>query len=191
MIRVLRVALRRLNPVASLARPSTGSHRTLLASLLLTGCTATSVPPAQALEEGQRFQDWTVGCEQLPGMDRERCFIYQTVVNQDNDEPVLQMAIGYLPLDDGQEQPAGLLTLPLGVALPPGIGLRVDEGEPSRLQYERCVPTGCIAGFPLTDQLIGQFKRGLQAEIRVHDGVRPISLPISLKGFTAGFDALR
>ncbi len=165
--------------------------KAFLVSLILTGCTATSVPPAQALEQGQRFQDWTVGCERLPGMDRERCFIFQTVVNQDNDEPVLQMAIGYLPLENGQEQPAGLLTLPLGVALPPGIGIRVDQNEPIRLQYERCVPTGCIAGFPLNDQLINQFKRGVTAEIRVHDGVQAVALPVSLRGFTAGFDALR
>lgn len=158
----------------------------LLSMLFLSACAS-----AQSLEQGQQFRDWTVECERLPGMDRERCFIYQTVVNQDNDEPVLQIAVGYLPMEDGREQPAALLTVPLGVALPPGIGLRIDQGEMIRLQYERCVPIGCIAGFPLEDDLLGQFRRGVTAEIRVHDGVQGVSLPVSLMGFTAGFNALR
>ena len=146
---------------------------------------------AVALEQGQRFQDWTVGCERLPGMTQERCFIYQTVVNQETDDPVLQIAVGYLPMENGQERPAVLITVPLGVALPPGIGLRVDSGEPIRIPYERCVPSGCIAGFPLEDSLINQFRRGTRAEIRLHDGVQAIGLPVSLMGFTAGFNALR
>ncbi|MDX1605806.1 MAG: invasion associated locus B family protein [Candidatus Competibacterales bacterium] len=168
-----------------------GPRRRFRAALLGIALGWAATAPAQNPDQGQRFEDWTVGCEQLPGMDRERCFIYQTVVNNENEEPVLQMAIGYLPLEDGNEQPAGLLTLPLGVALPPGIRLRVDSNEPVRLQYERCVPTGCIAGFPLTEELIAQFRRGLKAEIQVHDGRRRVGLPISLKGFTAGFNSLR
>ncbi len=167
------------------------THRTLLSQLLLCAGFVLLSTTAYALEEGQQFQDWTVGCERLPGMDRERCFIYQTVVNQDTDEPVLQMAVGYLPMDDGREQPAALLTVPLGVALPPGIGLSVDGGEMIRLPYERCVPSGCIAGFPLEDDMLNQFRRGIRAEIRLHDGMQGIGLPVSLMGFTAGFNALR
>jgi invasion protein IalB len=167
------------------------TRRTLLSKLLLCTVLGLLSTTAYTLEEGQQFQDWTVGCERLPGMDRERCFIYQTVVNQDTDEPVLQIAIGYLPMEDGREQPAALLTVPLGVALPPGIGLSVDDGDMIRLPYERCVPSGCIAGFPLENDLLSQFRRGTRAEIRLHDGVQGVGLPVSLMGFTAGFNALR
>ena len=163
--------------------------RLMLLSLVLASAWLAS--PVQAVDKGQRFKDWTAGCEKLPGMDEERCFIYQTIVNKDNEQPVLQMAVGYLPVDGGQDRPAALLTVPLGVALPPGIGMKIDDAEPFRVGYERCVPTGCIAGFPLTDELIGRFKRGNRIEVRVHDGLRPVAMPISLQGFTAGFDALR
>lgn len=189
-MRLLHGAAQRLRSSQRLGELSTGTAKLALLSLMMAGCTTSGIPPAQALEKGQRFDDWTVGCEKLPGMDRERCFIYQTVVNKDNDEPVLQMAIGYLPVENNKTQPAALITLPLGVALPPGVGLKVDDNEPIRLQYERCVPNGCIAGFPLNDTMINQFKRGLKAEIRVHDGTRAVAMPISLKGFTAGFNAL-
>jgi invasion protein IalB len=148
------------------------------------------IQPAAALEEGKRFQDWTIGCEKLTDQAnaQERCFIYQTVVNNETDQPVLQIAIGYLP---GDEKPAAILTVPLGVALPPGMGVSVDDGDVIRIPYERCVPKGCIAGIPLNDEVIGRFKRGLKAKVLLHDGTRQVALPVSLKGFTKGFDSLR
>lgn len=145
------------------------------------------VRPGLALEEGQRFKDWTVGCDKVEDSDKTRCFIYQTVVNNENDKPVLQMAIGYLP---DNNKPAAILTVPLGVALPPGMGLRIDGGELLKFEYERCVPKGCIAGLPLTNELIAQFKRGSKAQVLIHDGRQAVPLPISLQGFTKGFNAL-
>ena len=168
-----------------------GSRATVYRHVLLLSLLLSLSPLAQAVEKGQQFKDWTVGCEKLPGLSEERCFIYQTVVNKENEQPVLQMAVGYLPIDENEDQPAALLTLPLGVALPPGVGFQIDEGKLVRVKYERCLPTGCIAGFPLNDEMINQFKRGNKMEVRVHDGVRAVAMPISLSGFTAGFDALK
>ena len=143
---------------------------------------------ALAQQEGQRFQDWTLGCEKPEGGGAERCYIYQTVVENKNDQPVLQMAVGYLP---NNNTPAAILTVPLGVALPPGMGITVDNGEMVKFQFERCVPKGCVAGLPLDNKMINKFKRGAKALIVVHDGRKPISLPISLKGFTKGFNSLK
>jgi invasion protein IalB len=158
--------------------------------LMLFWSVALLVQPVIEAKEGDRFDDWTVGCEKLGEGDKaqERCFIYQTVVNNDTDQPVLQVAIGYLPGDD---KPAAILTVPLGVALPPGMGISVDEGKAIGVPYERCVPKGCIAGIPLNDEIIGQFKRGNKAQVLLHDGTRRVALPVSLKGFTKGFDSLR
>ena len=119
---------------------------------------------AFALEEGQRFKDWTVGCEEVPETTTKRCFIFQTVVNNETNQPVLQMLVGYLPEDS---KPAVILTVPLGVALPPGMGMKVDGGELIRIPYDRCVPKGCIAGIPLDANLLGKFKRGNKAQVVV------------------------
>lgn len=166
-------------------------HRLVLAVGLLATLGSLFMPPAYALKKGQHFDDWTVGCEKPPSEKTERCFIYQTVVNKKNNQPVLQMAVGYLPgKDKSQDRPAALLTLPLGVALPPGVGFKIDDGKMIRLQFERCVPNGCIAGFPLDNDMLDKLKKGLKIEVRVSDGQQVVTLPISLKGFTAGFNAL-
>ena len=143
---------------------------------------------ASALEEGERFSDWTVGCDKLPNSDEKRCFIYQTVVSNKDDKPVLQMAVGYLPQDN---KSAAIMTVPLGVILLPGMGIRVDGGELITVAYERCTPKGCIAVLPLDQKMIGRFKKGNKAQVLVHDGQQAVPLPISLKGFTKGFNSLK
>ena len=95
--------------------------------------------------------------------------------------------VGYLK----DEKPAIIFTVPLGVALRAGIGVQIDDGEAIAVPYEQCNPVGCVAGLPLDDKLLGVLKRGLSGKIMVVDGSgRRISLQISLKGFTAGFNAL-
>lgn len=158
------------------------------AALLVIGLSFTLPTHAQ---QGKRYKDWTVGCDKLPGMKQERCFIYQTVATKDKDQPVLQISVGFLPDEKGQERPAAFLTLPLGIALPPGIGFKVDKGKMARIQFERCIPTGCVAGFPMTKDVLGRFKKGNKMEVRFHDGQGIIAVPVSLSGFTAGFNSLK
>ena len=142
---------------------------------------------ANALQTGDRFKDWTVRCEKPAEDMPDTCFIYQTLVNEQQ-EPVLQMVVGYLGRD---AQPVVIFTAPLGVALRPGVGVKVDQADIFKLPYDRCGPQGCIAGGPLSDQHIQAFKNGVKSQIVLHDGRQPISLEISLSGFTAGFNALR
>ncbi len=140
-----------------------------------------------AVKDGQKYQDWTGKCEQLPDNKGEQCFIFQTLTDEEAKRPVLQTVVGYL--QDGK--PALIFTVPLGVALRAGLGLKIDDGEVSRIPYENCNPVGCVAGVPLENKLISSLKRGLKATVVVFDGSgRRISLELSLKGFTSGFDAL-
>lgn len=190
---VLTGALRHLDRCGAPASSSAGraGRRLALAGGLLAAMSTLFAPSAYAVKKGQHFQDWTVGCEKPPSEKTDRCFIYQTVVNKKSNQPVLQMAVGYLPgKTKNDDRPAALLTLPLGVALPPGVGFKIDDGKMMRLQFERCVPTGCIAGFPLDNGMLDKLKKGLKVEVRVSDGQQVVTLPISLKGFTAGFEAL-
>jgi invasion protein IalB len=141
-----------------------------------------------AAENGKKFQDWTVRCEKPAEAKTEVCFIFQTLVDEKAKQAVLQTVVGYL--SDGK-QPAMIFTVPLGVALRAGIGIKIDDGELMRLPYENCNPAGCIAGLPLDDKLLSTLKRGIKGTVIIHDGGgRQVTLEVSLKGFTAGFESL-
>lgn len=176
-------------------RPDTRS-RTLgqplrLASAALLSALAFGIAQAQTestSRTGQEFRDWTVQCEQPEGAEREHCHIFQTVVLRENNQPLLHLAVGRI-IETGDA--AAIMTVPLGVLLPPGMALRVDEGENIRFPVQSCQPNGCIAVLPLEDEMIRQLKGGVQATVTFVDAdQRPIGVPVSLLGFTAGFDSL-
>ncbi len=138
---------------------------------------------------GKSYENWTVRCEVPKDGKQEQCFIFQNLVLKEGGQRVLHMAIGYIP---GRDEPVALITMPLGISLPPGGRIVIDDGEPIRFQIERCEPVGCRAGLTLKDKLLTAFKKGLKATITFMDGSRrPIDVPLSLKGFTAGLKALK
>lgn len=80
---------------------------------------------------------------------------------------------------------------PLGVLLPSGLGLRVDNADIGRAGFVRCLPNGCIAEVILEDELLTKLQSGGQATFIIFQTPEEgIGIPISLNGFSAGFDAL-
>jgi len=162
-------------------RSSATSTTALL--LLLAVASAIANP-----EQGQTFRDWTARCETPPGAKRERCYIFQNIVHKESGQRLLHVAVGYLAMN---ARPAAVLTLPLGISLPPGVELSVDGGDALSVDIERCDTSGCIGLLALDDDLIAAMKSGRQARITFHDGARRrIGVPVSLMGFTAGFESL-
>lgn len=146
--------------------------------------------PVQARpEHGQTFKDWTARCEQAPDTSKERCFIFQNLVLKESGKRLVHMAVGYLAADG---QATAVVTMPLGISLPPGASISVDGGAPQEITIERCDNDGCVGAVALSKQLLAQLKRGREARISFHDGTRRrIAVPVSLLGFTAGFNSLQ
>ncbi len=109
-------------------------------------------------EEPQLFKDWKLRCKQPEGADKKMCQITQHIVLKENKRPLLRVAVAYIPKQDGRL--GVILTLPLGIALPPGIILTVDNGEPRRLPIEYCIRAGCRVHLTLDDTLLCSFKSG-------------------------------
>lgn len=149
-----------------------------------------AMPLAQAKPvNGKSYENWTVRCETPKGGKQEQCFIFQNLVLKEGGQRVLHMAIGYIK---GRPDPVALITMPLGISLPPGGSIVIDDDEPIRFQIERCEPAGCRAGLALKDKLLAAFKKGIKATVTFMDATRrPINVPLSLKGFTAGLKALK
>lgn len=139
-------------------------------------------------QHGQTFKDWTARCEESPGSAVERCFIFQNLVLKESGQRLVHVAVGYLAADG---RPAAVITLPLGISLPLGASISVDGGTPENIVIERCDASGCIGTIRLSDALVAELKRGREARVAFHDGSRRrIAVPVSLLGFTAGFNAL-
>lgn len=141
-------------------------------------------------QDGQKFDDWTVRCnDERDAPTGGKCFIFQSVVETDQERTVMMFVIGKPP---NQAEPRAVIVVPLGIDLRPGIEMVVDEGEPRRYPFVVCFPDGCQAHINVDEELMGAFKRGLKGivKFRALPGGQGVKIPFSLKGFTAGLDAL-
>jgi invasion protein IalB len=155
----------------------------------LAAQTADDASAAQAADDAPTYGNWTVRCQEPSDAGKKSCFIFQNLVLREGGQRVLQVAVGYVP---DAKDPVVLLSLPLGISLPPGVSTRVDDDDPKRFSVERCEPNGCRAGFKLTPQLLEKFGSGQQLTVTFHDGRRqPIEVPLSLDGFNRGLVAIR
>lgn len=81
------------------------------------------------------------------------------------------------------------VTVPSGRMVPPGIALQVDGGKAQKLDYVICFPDRCVAEVPMTDQLVGSFKKGSELTLTsVNFQNQPNPIKVSLQGFSSVFD---
>jgi invasion protein IalB len=81
------------------------------------------------------------------------------------------------------------ISVPTGRLVQPGIGMQIDGGTTSKINYAICFPDRCIAEGPLTDEMVAAFKRGGEMTLTsVNFQNQPNPIKISLQGFTAAFD---
>lgn len=167
--------------------------RTLFCGIILCALGLGPVAPGQAAaapEDGEKFKDWSARCQKVKDSDREICHIYQQLVQKKDEKlvPVMKVIAGFLTADG---KPALFVTVPLGVSLPQGLKVRVDDGETVSFQYSHCLTSGCIGAVVLTEDLVAEMKSGKQAIFTIYSGTQQdVSIAVSLLGFTAGFSTL-
>jgi invasion protein IalB len=139
--------------------------------------------------ETQQFEDWTLRCQPASDTRARSCRLNQQVVATGSGKPVLQFAVGRF----GPEKILGaVIFVPIGVRLPPGLGIQVDEQPLHVFPFEICDPQTCQARAVLEGELLKDFKAGLIGHVKFQNAAnREISVPISLKGFTAALRTLR
>jgi invasion protein IalB len=159
-------------------------------ALILAGlglCLAAAPAFAQGVVKNT-FGDWQLRCETPAGAKNEQCAIVQNVAAEDR--PNLTLLVIVLKTADGKSRLLRVAA-PLGVLLPAGLGLKIDQNDVGRAGFVRCLATGCIAEVVLEDPLINQFKMGGTATFIVFQTPEEgIGIPVSLGGFAQAVDSL-
>ena len=136
----------------------------------------------------QKFGDWEERCETPPGAQKEQCALIQSVAA--SDRPNVNLVVIVLKTADGKSRLLRVVA-PLGVLLPSGLGLKVDQTDVGRAGFVRCLPTGCIAEVMMEDKLIDQLSNGTQATFIIFQTPEEgIGIPLTLNGFKDGFSKL-
>ena len=132
--------------------------------------------------------DWELRCETPPGAAREQCALIQSVAAED--KPNVTLVIIVLKTADNKSRLLRVVA-PLGVLLPAGLGLKIDQGDQGRAGFVRCLPTGCIAEVVMEDKLIDLMRTGTQATFYIFQTPEEgIGIPVALAGFKDGYERL-
>ena len=132
--------------------------------------------------------DWEMRCETPPGAQREQCAIIQSVAAED--KPNINLVVIVLKIADGKSRLMRVVA-PLGVLLPSGLGLKIDQTDVGRAGFVRCLLSGCVAEIVMEDKLIEQLKTGQTATFIIFQTPEEgTGIPLALAGFKDGFDKL-
>ena len=132
--------------------------------------------------------DWELRCETPPGASREQCALLQSIAAED--KPNVNLVVIVLKTADGKSRLLRVIA-PLGVLLPNGLGLKIDQTDVGRAGFVRCLPTGCVAEVIMEDKLIDQMKSGQTATFIIYQTPEEgIGIPLNLAGFKDGYEKL-
>jgi len=88
--------------------------------------------------------------------------------------------------------PIALVQLPLGLNLPAGAKLQVDDGKTVDLQIQTCENRGCYANLPIAPDMLAAMRSGKQLKVSFQNLAKdPITIPMPLRDFAAAYDKIK
>lgn len=89
----------------------------------------------------------------------------------------------------GVENESLMVLVPLGVALPPGVQIVIDDNKPIPLRFTFCHVGGCTAEAPAKQEVIDSFKKGKELKVlALNNQGKTVAFPVPLNGFTKAYD---
>lgn len=173
-----------------LIQPETRTRRMAPRLLAVLGMLAAAFGGETAAQGVVRsvHADWQIRCDTPPGAQSEQCALIQSVTAEDRANVGLTVIV--LKTADAKSRLMRVVA-PMGVLLPSGLGLKIDNEDVGRAGFVRCLPSGCIAEVVMDPTLVKQLRSGKTATFIIFQTPEEgIGFPMSLKGFGEGYDKL-
>jgi invasion protein IalB len=149
-----------------------------------------SPAPTQPQADGAAGQSgWVVRCTSVSRDAPLECAMEQNAVLTKTGQTVVLINIRIAP---DTRTPVALLQLPLGINLPVGAKLQVDEGKTVDLQIQTCENRGCYASAPIAPDLLAALRSGKQLKVSFQNMAKEtIAIPMPLGDFASAYDKIK
>ncbi len=134
--------------------------------------------------------DWDQRCVRTED-GANPCQLYQLLLDASKN-PVAEFSVFGLPAG-GQAVAGATAIVPLETLLTAEVTLQVDGGAAKKYPFSWCSPIGCVSRIGFTGEEVAALKKGSAASLTIVPVQAPeqkVVVTISLKGFTAGYDAV-
>jgi invasion protein IalB len=188
--RLVLAAVMALGPIgfghAQLAPKSKSAPHAAQATPAAPATPQAETPPAAA---APAQPGWAARCTSASRDAPLECAIEQTAVLSKTGQLIVLVNIR-VPSDT--HAPVLLLQLPLGLNLPVGAKLQVDDGKTADLQIQTCDNRGCYASIPIAADLLAAIKAGKQLKLSFQNlNKETITIPMPLADFPAAYDKIK
>lgn len=137
-----------------------------------------------------KFELWEQRCAKTAD-GSDPCQLYQLLKDAGGNSVA---EISMFPLPKGGEAVAGATIIaPLETLLTANLLLSIDGSKAKIYPFTFCAQLGCVARVGFTAGEVDQFRKGAKATMTIVPAAAPtekVDLDISLKGFTAAFEAV-
>jgi invasion protein IalB len=196
----VKISMKRLIVVAILGFATTGlsqaqqapkeAAKAKAAAKAAQNTAAPATPPAEATPAPTPGQPgWAARCSSASREAPLECAMEQTAVLSKTGQLIVLVNIR-VPSDT--HTPVALVQLPLGLNLPGGAKLQVDDGKTTDLQIQTCENRGCYAGTPIAPELLAAMRSGKQLKVLFQNLAKEtITIPMPLTDFAAAYDKIK
>jgi invasion protein IalB len=150
---------------------------------------------ASAVPEEEQKNPWSVRCnelaegEEVSEAKRGRCEVYQRLVMAESGQRLAEFAIGF---PEDQENARGVVIMPLGILLNPGVQMMIDDGDPFTFKVRYCNQGGCFAYLSLSEEVLKMLKKGNEASfLFMEPGGKTVRVNMSLMGLTKALKGIQ
>jgi len=152
-----------------------------------------TAPAAPAADQGSATAPpqpgWAARCSSVSRDTPLECAIEQTAVLSKTGQLIVLVNIR-VPSDT--RSPIALVQLPLGLNLPAGAKLQIDDGKAVDLQVQTCEARGCYASTPVAADMLTALKSGKQLKVSFQTMAKEtIAIPMPLGDFAAAYDKIK
>ena len=150
----------------------------------------TAAPQGEAAAANAPAQPgWVARCTSASRDAPLECAVEQTAVLTKTGQLIVLLNIR-VPSDT--RTPIAVVQLPLGLNLPAGAKLQVDDGKTSDLQIQTCEQRGCYANTPIAEDMLAAMKSGKQLKVLFQNLAKEtITIPMPLADFAAAYDKIK
>jgi len=163
---------------------NSNAYRLTVMAAGVVGFLGAELPAASAQQQQQIPQGWFKACTKQEDVDI--CNV-QNIITAGNGQFVTGVSL--IELKGKVNRKVFQVTVPPGRLVPPGIGLQIDAGKATKLDYVICFADRCVAEVPLTDALVASFKKGQAITLTsVNFQNQPNPIKVALTGFSGAYD---
>ena len=154
----------------------------------------TTTPPATpdaapAAASPSPAPGWAVRCTSASRAAPLECAMEETAVLSKTGQLIVLVNIR-VPSDT--HAPLATVQLPLGLNLPGGARLQVDDGKTADLLIQTCENRGCYAGAAITPDMLAALKSGKELKLSFQNLAKEtITIPMPLTDFATAYDKIK